>query len=156
MKKILLALILGVAVLAAPSTVRADIILLSSMDGADETPPNDSPGLGVAIVTINDAMDTLTYFVTFDDLQTQAISAHIHVGDPGNPGPISFGFPNVPADTSGFMVGTLTADDFQPGGGLETFDDAVQALLNGAMYTNVHSTTVTAGEIRGQIYVFSE
>jgi hypothetical protein len=154
-KKILLPFILTVIALTTPTGARADdVILAAFMDGADETPPNDSTGLSVAVVTINSTFDTIDYFVTFENLVDNAISGHIHVGQPGVAGPITFGFVGIPSDTSGTFSGQLTAADFQPGGGLETFDDAIVALLTGACYTNIHSTTFPSGEIRGQLYLF--
>ena len=155
MRKFLLPFVLGVVVLALPSSTRADdIILVSFMDGADETPPNDSPGTGIAVITLNATFDTLSYFVIFEGLEDNATSGHIHVADPGVSGPIIFGFIGVPSSTGGTITGQFTAADFQPGGGLETFDDAIVALLTGGCYTNVHSSTFPSGEIRGQLYLF--
>jgi len=154
MKKFWVSLVLGVAMLAAPGVARADITLLSIMNAASEVPPNDSPGIGLGVVIISEDFQTLSYFVAFENLVDNAIVSHIHVGTPDVAGPIIFNFTGIPNSTSGTFFGTLTADDFRPGGGLDTYDDAIYALLTGGTYTNVHTPTNPGGEIRQTLYVF--
>ena len=155
MKKSFVPLVLGVAFLALPAPVSADTILVAYLTGDQEVPPNDSDAQGISVLTVNDDMDTITYFVAFEGLEANATASHIHVGDPGVSGPIILPFSGVPSATSGVIEGTLTADDFQPGGGLQTFDDAVQALLAGGCYVNIHDSVYPGGEIRGQAYVYA-
>jgi hypothetical protein len=154
MRKLLLPLVLGLVFFVIPGVVRADTILVAYLSGAGEVPPTDSPGLGICVLTINDAMDTITYFEAFENLEANATASHIHAGPPDDTGPVILPFSGVPNATSGTTSGTLTAADFMPGGGLETFDDAINALLNGGCYVNIHSTMFPGGEIRGQAYPF--
>src|SRR5262249_15005142 len=55
--------------------------------------------------------------------------------------------------TSGEMTRVLTVANFtpQPSAGINTFADARRALLAGNTYFNIHTSTFSAGEIRGQI-----
>src|SRR5258708_15210349 len=131
MKKFLLPFVLGVVFLAVPAVVRADIILVAYLDGAGEVPPTDTDGLGIAVLTINDAMDTITYFEAFENLDANATASHIHAGSADSTGPVILPFSGVPSATSGTDFGTLTAADFIPRGGLQTFDDPINALLHG-------------------------
>src|SRR5262249_3987625 len=54
---------------------------------------------------------------------------------------------------SGQFTTTLTAADFRPdpADGINTFQDAVNAMLSGNTYFNIHTTQYPGGEIRGQI-----
>lgn len=156
MKKFFVPLILGAVLLVLPAPVSADSILVAYLTGDQVVPPNDSEGQAIAVLTVNDDMDTITYFVAFEGLTSNATAAHIHYGDPGVNGPVIFPLSGVPALTSGVIGGTLTADDFHPGGGLQTFDDAAQALLVSGCYVDIHSSVYqTSGELRGQAYVYA-
>jgi hypothetical protein len=154
MKKFLLPFILGVLFLAAPGGVRAEIILVSYMTGANEVPPTNSPGTGISVVSLSDDMTSIDYYVAFENLVSNATVSHIHVGSTTEAGPIILNFHGIPSHTSGTFGGTLTPNDFMPGGGLATYRDAIHALLTGGEYTNLHSGTFPAGEIRGQLYIF--
>ena len=156
MKKFFVPLVLGVVFLVPRAPVSADTILVAYMTGDQSVPPNDSDAQGIAVLTVNDAMDAITYFVAFEGLAANPTGAHIHYGDPGVNGPVIFAFSGIPAATSGVIAGTFTADDFHPGGGLETFADGVQAILAGGCYVNIHDSVYqTSGEIRGQAYVYA-
>jgi len=73
----------------------------------------------------------------------------------GVAGPVVLPLPNFPnSDHARRYKATLTAADFRPGGGLQTFDDAVNAFFNGQMYLNIHTAAYPGGEIRGQVYYY--
>jgi hypothetical protein len=151
----LIPVILGVAFLAFPGAALADdIIVLTGLSGDQETPPVDTSASGFAFYVISDAQDMISYFVEFSGLSSNATGAHIHVGDFGVAGPIILPYHNVPSDTGGLLIGQLTAADLTPAGGIETFQDAINAILDGGTYTNVHSQMHPGGEIRGQNEVF--
>jgi hypothetical protein len=114
----------------------------------------DTPGKGFAMVVISERRTEIGFFVGFDDLTTNATLAHIHVAPFGVAGPIIFDLGPPPADTGGFFFGTLTADDFTPAGGIDTFEEALDAIRNGGTYINVHSSMHPTGEIRGQLRPF--
>ena len=134
-------------------THAAFIPLTATLTGAQETPPNTSPGIGSAAFILDDVGRTLVSAVTFrnltgptflDDANT---SAHIHLGDPGVAGPIIHPFPTAPIGvTSGAFADIWT--------GLTPAD--ITALEAGGTYINIHTTASPAGEIRGQITVIPE
>ena len=154
MKKLLYPFILVLTLLAAPAAARADYYFVTLLAGANEVPPTASPGAGVGLVILSDDFSTMSVIEVFDDLTGPATAAHIHVGDPTVSGPVILPFGGFPNDTDGFYTTDLTADNFIPGGGLQTFDDAVQALFDGNLYMNIHTQMFPGGEIRGQLYYF--
>jgi hypothetical protein len=111
---------------------------------------------------------TIRYRLSYRNLETPALFAHIHFGQPHvNGGVIAFlcgggGKPACPV-TTGTVRGTITpADIVGPGPdptnpaadqGIEpgSFREAVRALRAGAVYANVHSERFPGGEIRGQL-----
>jgi hypothetical protein len=82
-------------------------------------------------------------------------AAHIHVGAAGSNGPIIFSlyFSGFGVPFTGVLSGALTAFDLQaqPASGISSFSDAINAILSGQAYVNLHTTFFPAGEIRGQI-----
>ena len=56
---------------------------------------------------------------------------------------------------NGQFTVTLTAADFRPdpADGINTFQDAVDAMLSGNTYFNIHTVRFPMGEIRGQLLV---
>jgi hypothetical protein len=149
-----LALVLaGAAALSFPIT--ADTIFTTTLLGSLETPPTGSPATGTATVDYITASNDLTYNVTFSNLEAGASLAHIHVGPPGVAGAIilPLDLDGAAGSTSGTFSGTLTAADLMPSpaSGINTFQDAINALFAGNTYVNVHSSLFPAGEIRGQL-----
>ena len=83
-----------------------------------------------------------------------AVAAHIHVGRPGSNGPVIFTlFDSATATSLTSINRTLTENQLQaqPAAGVTTFTDAVNAVLGGRAYINVHTQSIPAGAIRGQI-----
>ena len=67
-----------------PSVSRASIITYyATLSGPAESPPNASPGLGQAIVTIDDAGHTMHVQVTFSGLLGTTTASHIHTPTAG-------------------------------------------------------------------------
>lgn len=128
--------------------------LRATLRGTQEVPAVQTLGSGSASAILSADQSTLT--VT---LQTQGLTnvqlAHIHVATVGQNGPIIL--PLYDAATDGAFPATLsrvlTAADLQPqpAAGVTTFADAVQAILNGRTYINVHTQQNPGGEIRGQL-----
>jgi hypothetical protein len=155
MKRLLLPVVLAFILLAVPSAARADYYFLVDLNGANEAPPNNETGTGAAVVIINDALTKIKVRASFSGLTGPAIAAHFHVGDVGVAGPVVLPFSNFPAvDSDPKYKITLKAADFQPGGGLQTFDDAINAFFAGRMYMNIHTAAHPGGEIRGQVYYY--
>lgn len=150
MKKLLIPLVVGLALLVVPGVTRADYYFFVSMSGAGEVPPTGEQGFGEALVIINDDLDTITVSIYFDDLTGPATASHIHIGAPDATGPVVLPFAGFPADTDGHYEADLTAADINPSSGF-TFDDLVQALFDGNAYLNIHTMAHPGGEIRGQV-----
>ena len=107
----------------------------------------------VALLVSDNAID---YRLNIDPLPVSTVtSAHIHVGAAGSNGPIIFSlyFSGFGVPFNGFLSGTLTAFNLQPqpANGISSFNDAIDAILSGGAYVNVHTTAYPAGEIRGQL-----
>jgi len=72
--------------------------------------------------------------VTFQGLTPT--SAHIHTGAHGATGPVAIPFASLTSPITGTVTLSL---------------DQANQLLNNGMYVNMHSSTYTNGEIRGDI-----
>ena len=126
-------------VLAGLTAAYADEVKYSAkLDGAAETPPNDSKGTGMVDAQFNTANKTLTWTITYSGLTGPAMAAHFHGPAPvGKPAPIM-----VP------LTGALAS----PIKGSATLTDPqAKALSDGMMYFNLHTAKHKAGEIRGQM-----
>lgn len=124
-----------------PINVRTGVTAgLASLTGASEVPPNTSTATGRGTIVFDSTTrDVLVAYTTHNVTGTTV--AHIHTGAPGVSGPA-----NVVTLTQGTGVysapnpSTLSAQN-------------VTDLNAGNTYFNVHSATIAAGEIRGQIAV---
>ena len=121
----------------------------TTLSGANEVPsPVVSPGTGTASVTVGDAGINFT-------LSTSGLlnitSTHLHLGTSGTNGPVLFTLAGQ--NVANVPNGLLTAADLtlQPTQGINTFADAVNAILSGNTYVQMHTTTVPAGALRGQL-----
>jgi CHRD domain-containing protein len=125
------------------------------MSGAQEVPPVAGTGFGTFTLAFDPTQATMTATLTFSGLTgpvpgTAADAAHIHFGAAGvGGGPIIFDLSTVPFTSP--LVVTLDIGDFITDPSVVTFADAIDALLTGNMYVNVHTTANPGGEIRGQI-----
>lgn len=175
-KPLLLALLILVFSAASAASVDdADAFTFTArLRGLSEVPPVATGATGSFTATLSSDGATLTYTLTYNNLNAQILFSHIHFGFPreatgimvflcgpaaGAPGGPPAGTPNPPAcpdTTSGTVTGSLTAANvigpnsqgITPGG---DFAKVVQALREGAAYVNVHSMRSPSGEIRGQV-----
>ena len=110
--------------------------------------------------------DTISFKLTYADLTTTAIAAHIHFAQRGvNGGIFAYlcgggGKPACPP-AGGTITGAIAAADILaplPDQGLEAGNlaGALRAIRSGNTYVNVHSTKFPGGEIRGQVRVQEE
>ena len=136
-------------------------------------------GTGTFEATISRDGSEIDYVLTFQNLESDARQAHIHLGWPQSNGsvvlwlcdsPVGPGLPNSPFDSTplcsqnsaagdiknGRVEGTLTAAELPAVAangiaGPADFAEVVAAIRSGLTYVNVHTANIGAGEIRSQI-----
>ena len=153
--------------LAPVSPASATVIYYdANLSGANESPANASPGIGVALVTIDTVANTMEVNVTFSGLTGTTTASHIHcctsVAGTGTAGvatvtPTFTGFPlGVTSGTYDHTFDMTLASSYNPSfvtnnGG--TVGSAEIVLLAGLAadkaYLNIHTNIVPGGEIRG-------
>jgi len=148
------------------SAQAAPITFVGVFSGANEAPPNASPGTGFAEVIFDPDLDTLSINVTFSGLLFPSTVAHIHCcAAPGANAsvattvPTFLGFPaGVTAGTYTNILDTSVASTFNPafitanGGTLASAEAALFAgMLAGQAYFNIHSEQLPGGEIRANL-----
>jgi CHRD domain len=144
----------------------------ATLRGINETPgPIATQATGSFHATLSADGTTLSYTVTYNNLNAQVTQSHIHFGLSKETGGIMIwlcqtaavpapagdpGVPTCPDTTSGTISGTATvANVVGPNGqgitpGMD-FNKVIQVMREGAAYANVHSTRSPGGEIRGPI-----
>jgi hypothetical protein len=134
------------------------------LSGSSEFPAVASPGTGFAIVTIDNAADTMEVNVTFSGLTSVTTASHIHccVAPGGNAG-VATTTPSFPGFPLGVTSGTYdqtfdltSASSYNPafvtanGGSASSAEAVLLAELGlGDAYLNIHTTNNPSGEIRG-------
>ncbi len=124
--------------------------LKASLNGTQETPPVSTSATGTMTLKFNDDQSSFTLTLKTYGLMN-ATDAHIHVGAIGVPGPIIFSLASGSVPSTLHLTVTSTDLTQQPGSGINNFNDAVDAMLSGNTYVNVHTVAHSGGEIRGQI-----
>lgn len=131
------------------------------LDGAHETPAISTGATGTFRAELNKDGDELSYELEYADLEGgDTLFAHVHLGQKNVVGGVMFflcGGGGKPAchNGHGTVTGTVNASNIigPAGQGISAgeFDEAMQAMRDGLAYANVHTTTFTGGEIRGQV-----
>ncbi len=144
-----------------PPDNRAEVFT-AHLDGYNEVPADNSPATGDLTLTVGNAQ--LTWSLTYQGFATnnQPLVAHVHVGQPGVSGNVSFYFcggpkPPCPSSQNGpvTITGTTlpgdilgpTTQEFAAG----DLNSIIKAMEAGLTYANMHTPTLPAGEIRGQL-----
>jgi len=154
-------------VLLAPSASGSLIVYTTILNGPNEAPPNNSPGIGFAEVDIDTdpAVQTMRVRVTFSNLTTPNTAAHIHcctlLPFTGTAGvattvPTFTGFPSgVTSGTYDHTFSLIDPATYNPAfvtaqGSLSSAETAlINGLSIGEAYLNIHTTNFPNGEIRG-------
>jgi hypothetical protein len=110
-------------------------LYVASLNGAQETPPNNSNGTGTATLLLSPDEKEARVAVSFSGLSSAQTGAHIH--GPGAPGVAASILFHLPDGNFNDVVISLAASE-------------VQNLKNGLLYINLHSSNFPSGEIRGQ------
>lgn len=142
------------------------VAFIATLTGSQEVPPNASPGIGSALVTLDTTTNLLTVNVSFAGLLSPTVAAHIHCcTPPGANAMVATEVPTFPGFPLGVTTGTYLqtfdlalASTYNPafiaaqGGTVAGAQAAfIAGLLNGQTYLNIHSMMFPGGEIRGQL-----
>jgi len=127
------AVVLSLA-LAAPAS--ADLIhFFGHVDGSQEVPPTGSPGTGTCDWVMDTASNTISYHVQSQGTNGSIIAQHFHGMAP-------------PGQNANILHNIGTGN---PASGMWFYLEAQEAdIIAGLTYVNVHTTTNSGGEIRGQ------
>jgi hypothetical protein len=129
---------------ALPNKAAGDDVFFAVLNSQQEiqNPKPNSNAFGNALMTFTNSDSMLCYSISYSDLVGTENNAHFHapasVGENApvlfaiSPDPSPFGSPKTGC------VGPLTSQDRSN-------------LRRGLFYINIHSTTFTSGEIRGQV-----
>jgi hypothetical protein len=127
-----------------PDFIRGLQVFTSVLDGGQETPPVVTDGTGFGGYVLNEDGTRFAGTVTFRNLSSPVIAAHIHQAPVGQPGPIVKSL--VARDRAIIIVWTAN-DPTEP-----LTPALVEALRAGNLYVNIHTQQHPGGEIRGQIF----
>lgn len=136
-----------------------------------EVPPVTVPSMasGAGIFTVNAERTEISYNFNFTGpFTSEPQQAHLHIGAIGDTGPVVFflcatdtmtpapapaGIQACPSMAGGNLQGTLTEMDLIPQAavGVETFEQALAAIIGGNAYLNLHTPSNPSGEVRGQL-----
>ncbi len=116
-------------------TGKQPALYVANLNGAQETPANNSAGTGTATLLLSPDETSARVSLNFSGLTSAQTEAHVHgPGAAGVIAPILFPLPT--GNVSDFLI-SLTPTD-------------VANLKNGLLYVNVHTANFPNGEIRGQ------
>lgn len=167
MKKLLLvfAVVFCLSVISAAPVVRAasdddPITLTARLNGDNEVPPINTPATGT-FKAVQTSPTSFSFTFTFANLRAPLVVSHLHFAPSKVAGGVMIFLcggdsqPACPATTSGTFTGTFgPANVVGPAGqGIAAgdFASALEAVLEGNSYWNVHTTMFPGGEARGQV-----
>jgi hypothetical protein len=159
MKRLFCGAAVAAALLISATPSSAQVVnMAATLSPGEETP---APGIlsgavGTATVSVDATNQEIAVSLSLFNFATGTTAGHIHVGPRGVAGPVVINFP-IPTGTTGdlpltFRVGTA-AFVARPEIGINTMQDAIQAIVGGNAYVNIHTSQYPAGEIRGQLAV---
>jgi hypothetical protein len=161
----LLALAAGV-ILPAPAARAIPMTFVGNLSGANEVPPNASPGTGLATIVLDPTAQTIQITVTFSGLTSNDVAAHIHCCGPlgtnfgvATTVPSFLGFPlGVTSGTFSSIFDLTQTSFYNPafvtaeGGTIPGAEAALIAgIESGQTYFNIHTINIPGGEIRSQL-----
>ena len=135
----------------------------AALVGTQEVPAIFTAGSATFAARVLDNDTRIEFQLTYENLTAPPTVAHVHFGQRGVSGGVSFFFcggggkPPCPASTSGTVTGTVVAADVVGPvvQGIAPGDLAaiLQMIRAGLGYANMHTPLHPGGEIRGQIRV---
>jgi hypothetical protein len=170
MRYISLAVLSAALAVLAPAAGAIPMTFTGILSGANEVPPNNSPGAGAVAVILDPTAQTIEILTSFFGLTSADTAAHIHCCAPlgTNAGvattlPAFAGFPlGVTQGTYLSPLFSLTDPSFyNPAfitmeGGLPQAEAAlITGIENEQAYFNIHTVNFSGGEIRTQLFPVS-
>jgi hypothetical protein len=163
MKRLLCGAAVAAALIISARPSSAQVVnMTATLTGAEET--TSTPGVfgtltgavGTATVAVDAANEEIAVTLALFNFETGTTAGHIHVGPRGVAGPVVLNFP-MPTGRTGdvplsFRLGRA-AFVARPEIGINTMADAIQSIVGGGAYVNIHTSEFPAGEIRGQLTV---
>lgn len=162
-----LASLAGIAVLLATGSAFANDDFETQLRSFAEVPSVSSTASGRFKASVDRKSASISYELSYRDLQGEVRQAHIHLGQRGvngqvmvflcqtatNPDPTGLA-PQCPQ--SGKVEGLLQAANVGAAAAAQgiaamEFEEMVDAIRAGVTYVNVHSSTFPGGELRGQL-----
>jgi CHRD domain len=129
--------------------------LAATLNGGEETPILNTGAVGTVQVNVDVPNQELQVTLRVFNAPTPTSAGHIHIGPAGIAGPVVINFPEALNGRTGDFAMTFRVGPAQfvarPAIGINTMEDALQAILNGNSYVNIHTQQFPAGEIRGQL-----
>ena len=138
-------------------------VFSAKLVGDNEVPPTASTATGTFHMEIDNSTSTPTinFTMTYAGMSGNPTFSHLHFGQVNVAGGIMIflcgggGQPNCPAATSGTFSGTITSANVtgptNQGVSVGDLVTALEAVLEGESYANIHSAKFPAGELRGQV-----
>jgi len=158
MKRLLSVCVVTAATLAVCTAPAAAQTLTANLNAGEETPSFLTGAVGTVSVSVDQKNEELTISLTVFNLPAPTTAGHIHIAPRGIAGPVVINLPIPSGRTDDLKLEfRANAKDFvaRPEIGINSMTDAIQAILLGNAYVNVHTTTHPAGEIRGQLALSS-
>jgi hypothetical protein len=166
MKRLLCGAAITAALLISATPSSAQVVnMTATLSPGEETTATPgvlgilSGAVGTATVAVDAANEEIAVTLNLFNLPTTTTQGHIHVGPRGVAGPVVLNFPPAiiagrigDAPSLAFRLGQA-AFVARPEIGINSLADAIQAIVGGNAYVNVHTTQFPAGEIRGQLSV---
>ena len=117
----------------------SQILFTTSLMGSNEVPAVTTNGTATAWAVLSPDMTSLTFHITYAQLDSTFTAAHFHSGKAGTNGGVVFPITSFQGNTATGTWNNLP-------------DSIITQLLNGDIYINVHSMAHPNGEIRGQLW----
>jgi hypothetical protein len=163
MKRLLCGAAVAAAMIISATPSFAQVVnMTATLSGGEET--TATPGVlgiltgavGTATVAVDATNEEIAVTLALFNFETGTTAGHIHIAPRGVAGPVVINFP-IPQGRTGdlpltFRLGS-SAFVARPEIGINTMADAIQSIVGGSGYVNIHTSEFPAGEIRGQLTV---
>jgi len=145
-----------------PQIIAGPAHFLARLDQDQEVPPVQvkTNASGIALYVLNKRGDRIRFKHLFRDL-TNVTMAHVHMGEPGEAGPVVVDLIDVAGvdldkrkdreRVTRILHGKIEADDLVGPLAGQPLSALTQGLIDGSLYVNIHSAENPSGEIRGQL-----